>query len=378
MTINPSALFGRPTPRIDGAAKVTGTARYASDEPVANPAYASLVTSTIARGRLAELKLDRAKAVPGVLDILTHENVGAQAKRPPSPDGQPTTTTLESDQIWHDGQIVAVVVAETFEAAREAANRVEVTYVEERPSASFDTQGLASPPIVPETGSLPRKGDADVAFKNAAVRVDARYRTPAQHHNAMELFTTTCAWDGSRLTIYEPTQGMWGTKAAVSTQLGLAPEHVRVVSRYVGGAFGGKAAITSRTAWIAIAARRLGRPIKLVATRDQGFTIATFRAETRQHVKLGASRDGRLVSLFHEGWEITSRPSDYGVAGVNGTARMYASPNIGTAAAVIHADRNTPGFMRGPTETPYMFSRERDGRAGVCLGHGPGRVAPHQ
>jgi len=358
MTIDPSSLFGRPTPRIDGVAKVTGAARYASDEPVANPAYAYLVTSAIARGRIAALKLDRAKAVPGVFDILTHENVGTQAKPPTGPDGRATTTTLESDRIWHDGQIIAVVVAQTFEAAREAANKVEVEYAEEQPSAGFDAPGAGTEPAKPQERPPPQKGDAAAAFITAPVKVEARYQTPAQHHNAMELFTTTCVWDGPRLTIYEPSQGMWGTKAGVAEQLGLVPELVRVVSRFVGGGFGGKGSVTSRTAWIAIAARRLNRPVKLVATRDQGFTIATYRAETRQHLKLGAHRDGKLISLLHEGWELTSRPSGYNVAGVDGAARMYACPNIGTAVNVVHADRNTPGYMRAPTETPYMFGLE--------------------
>ncbi len=358
MVIDPRHLFGRPTPRIDGVAKVTGAARYASDEPVANPIFAYLVTSTIARGRIAALRLDRATAVPGVLDILTHQNVGDEVKAPTGPDGGETTTTLESDRIWHDGQIVAVVLAESFEAAREAANKVGVSYLPERPSATFDSAGVETRPHKTREGSDPRKGDAETAFAVAAVKVDARYATPTQHHNPIELFTTTCVWDGPRLTIYEPSQFMWGLKMAVAKQLGLDPANVRTISRYVGGGFGSKGEPGSRTAWIAIAARRLGRPVKLVPTRDQGFTIVTYRAETQQHVKLGAAQDGRLASFFHEGWEVTSRPSGYNVAGVDVTARMYACPNIGTAVNVVHADRNTPGFMRAPAEAPYMFGLE--------------------
>ncbi len=358
MTIDPASLFGRPTPRIDGVAKVTGTARFASDEPVANPAYAYLVTSRIARGRVTAIALDRAKAVPGVLDILTHENAGAAAKPPAGPDGGPTTTTLESDRIWHDGQIVAVVLAESFEAAREAANKVDVSTAAEPPAATFGSAGAETRPHRSREGPDPGKGDADAAFTAASVTVDARYATPTQHHNPIELFTTTCVWDGPRLTIYEPSQFMWGLKNAVAKQLGLDPALVRTVSRYVGGGFGSKGSAGARTAWIAVAAKRLGRPVKLVPTRDQGFTIATYRAETQQHVKLGAAPDGRLASFFHEGWEVTSRPSDYAVAGVDVTARMYACPNIATAVNVVHADRNTPGFMRAPAEAPYMFGLE--------------------
>jgi xanthine dehydrogenase YagR molybdenum-binding subunit len=352
-------LFGKPTPRIDGVAKVTGAARYASDEPVANPAFAYLVTSAIARGRIGGFRLDRARAVPGVVDILTHDNVGSLAKPPAQMDGGPTTTTLESDRIWHDGQIIAIVVADTFEAAREAANRVEVDYMAEPPSATFDSPGvIVEPHKTTEESKDPTKGDAGAALAAADVKIDVQYSTPTQHHNPIELFTTTCAWDGPHLTIYEGSQSMWGLKANVAKQLGIDPAMVRTVSRFVGGAFGSRGGTTSRTAWIAIAAKRLGRPVKLVATRDQGFTIATYRAETRQRLALGASHDGKLTAFIHEGWEVTSRPSDYNVAGTETTARMYACPNIATAVQVVHADRNTPGFMRAPPETPYMFALE--------------------
>jgi xanthine dehydrogenase YagR molybdenum-binding subunit len=350
-------LFGRPTSRIDGIAKVTGTARFASDEPVANPAFAYLVTSPIARGRIGGFNLERAKAVRGVLDILTYENVGDQVKPAPGPDGNPSTTSLESDRIWHDGQIVAVVVAESYEAAREASNKLEVSYIPEPPSATFNSPGTETEPHKPGKGPDPQKGNATNAFAGAAVQFEADYATPTQHHNPMELFTTTCAWDGPKLIIYEPSQFMWGTKASAAMRLGLDPGNVRAISRYVGGAFGSKGP-NPRTAWVAIAAKRVGRPVKLVPTRDQGFTIATYRAETRQHVKLGATRDGKLVSFSHEGWEITSRPSGYNVAGVDSTARMYACENISTAVNVVHADRNTPGYMRAPPETPYMFALE--------------------
>jgi xanthine dehydrogenase YagR molybdenum-binding subunit len=358
MADDAASLFGKPAPRIDGVAKVTGAARYASDEPAAHAAYAYLVTSTIARGRIARMRLAQARAVPGVLDILTHENVGSQVEPPPQMGGGQTTTTLETNQIWHDGQIIAVVVAETFEAAREAAHRVQVDYVREAPSATFDSPGVTTEPHKPAKGMDPKVGDAAAALASAAVKIDARYSTPTQHHNPIELFTTTCVWDGPKLTIYEPSQFMWGLKAALAKQLKMDPADVRTVSRFVGGAFGSKGGATSRTAWIALAARRLGRPVKLVATRDQGFTIATYRAETRQHVQLGAGRDGKLTALSHEGWEVTSRPSGYNVAGVETTARVYACPNIATAVNVVHADRNTPGFMRAPPETPYMFALE--------------------
>jgi len=360
MADDAQGLFGRPATRIDGPAKVTGAARYASDELVPNPAYACLVTSAIARGRIVALHLDQARATRGVQDILTHDNVGAEAKPPAQMDGGPTTTTLETDRVWHDGQIIAVVVADSFEAAREAAAKVRVDYAAQPPSATFDSPGAETGPAMeqgkPKDG--PKVGDAEAAFTRGPVGIDARYSTPTQHHNPIELFTTTCVWDGPHLTIYEGSQSMYGLKVSVANQLGIDPSLVRTVSHYVGGAFGSRGGTTARTAWIAIAARRLKRPVKLVATRDQGFTIATYRAETRHHVRLAANRDGKLTALSHEGWEVTSRPSGYNVSGVDTTARMYACPNIATKVSVVHADRNTPGFMRAPPDTPYMFALE--------------------
>jgi xanthine dehydrogenase YagR molybdenum-binding subunit len=349
---------GESHKRIDGVAKVTGAARYASDESIANPAFAYLVTSAIARGRVTGFALDEARAVPGFIDILTHETMAGELKTPEGL-GQSggATTTLESERVWHDGQIIAVVLAESFEAAREAAHKVKVQYAAESPAATFDSPGAVTEPHKAEEPD-PKKGDAAGAFQSAPVKIDARYSTPTQHHNPMELFTTTCVWEGANLTVYEPSQFMWGLKAGLAKQLGMDPEKVRTISRYVGGGFGSRGGVTARTAIIAIAARRLKRPVKLVPTRDQGFTIATYRAETRQHVKLGATRRGELISFFHEGWEATSRPSGYNVGGVSTTAKMYACANIETAVNVVHVDRNTPGFQRAPAETPYMFGLE--------------------
>ena len=361
-TVPPTNPFGgQPHTRIDGVAKVTGAARYASDEAVGNPAFAYLVTSTIAKGRVTGFDLTEARAVPGYIDILNHENIGGDYHTPPPIDDKYSqTTTLESDRVWHDGQIVAVVMAESFEAAREAANKVVVRYAVETPSATFDSPGVVTEPHKPQKDGEgdPKKGDAGAAFDAAPVKIDARYATPAQHHNPIELFATTCVWDGPHLTVYEGTQFMYGLKSAVAKQTDTDPANVRAVSRYVGGGFGSKGSVRAQSALCAIAARRLNRPVKLVVTRDQGFTTATFRAETRHHVKLGATRDGKLTSFSHEGWEVTSRPSGYNVAGVDATARMYACPNIATAVNVVHADRNTPGFQRAPAETPYMFALE--------------------
>jgi xanthine dehydrogenase YagR molybdenum-binding subunit len=228
------------------------------------------------------------------------------------------------------------------------------------PSATFDSPGAETVlgSVASKVHHDPQVGDAEKAFADAPVKIDARYATPTQHHNPMELFTTTCAWNGPKLTVWEPTQNVYGLRFGLASQLGVDADDVHVISPYVGGAFGSRGAMTQRTAIIAFAARRIGRPVKLVATRSQGFTIASFRAETRHHVKLGADRDGHLQSLSHEGWEVTSRPDPYMVAGTDATTRLYASPNVASKVSIVHADRNTPGFMRAPAEVPYMFALE--------------------
>jgi xanthine dehydrogenase YagR molybdenum-binding subunit len=356
--------IGQATPRIDGALKVTGQARYGSDFPGEPCAWAALATSRIARGTITQIDEAPARAVPGVIDILTFRNVGAAVKGGETFDKKGYMGTsiapLASAHIQHAGQIVAVVVAETFEAATDAAQRLRVTYAEASPTAGFDAPGAETVQlkVVSKTHEDPAVGDAEAAFAAAPVKVDGRYSTPTQHHNPIELFATACAWSGGKLTVWESSQNMWGFKNGVAEQLGISPDDVRVISPYVGGAFGSRGSLTQRTALIALAARRVNRPVKLVATREQGFTIATYRAETRHHVRLGATPDGKLTALIHEGWEVTSRPDNYAVAGTDASTRLYACPNVASNVSVVHADRNTPGFMRSPAETPYIFALE--------------------
>src|SRR5262249_24838373 len=156
-------------------------------------------------------------------------------------------------------------------------------------------------------------GDAEAAFESAEIQLDAEYATPVEHHNAIELFTTTCIWRDVELTIFEPSQFVYGPKNTVAEKLGIDPSYVRVISPFVGGAFGSKAQLTPRTELVALAAKRLNRPVKLVATRDQGFTVATYRAETKHRIRMGADRFGKIASFIHEGSEITSRPDPYAV-----------------------------------------------------------------
>ena len=377
-----SAKIGQATSRVDGRQKVTGAARYGSDPAISSPAYGYFRTSEIACGRITALDEAEARRVPGVIEILTYRNVGSAIEPGNTFDKKGYMGTsiapLRDDRIQHDGQIVALVVADTFEAAREAAGRLRVTYAEERPSATFGSPGLTE--ITAEEAAKqgqekqkaqgggshqeaqdskdPKVGDEASAFASAPVKVDARYATPTQHHNPIELFTTTCAFENGKLTVWESSQNVKGFQYGLAEQLHMRPEDIRIVSPFIGGAFGSRGSLTQRTAIVALAAKRVGRPVRAEATRDQGFTIATYRAETEHHVRLGATPDGKLVSLRHEGWEVSSRPDNYKVGGTDTSTRVYACPNVDSKVTIVHADRNTPGFMRSPPELPYMFALE--------------------
>ena len=350
--------------RVDGTLKVTGAARYASDMGVMNPAYAYFHTSPIALGRIVDIDEREARALPGVLDILTWRTPGLTLEKIAifSAGGIASTSImpLQSANVRHDGETVAVILAESYEAARDASHRLRIRYDERKPTATFGEPGLvAEKPGAGDPRAQPiRIGDASGAFAASPVKLDRRYATPTQHHNPLELFTTTAEWQVDQLTVYEGSQNMVGLQHGIAAQLDHDPAKTRLVSLFVGGAFGCRGSLTPRTALVAIAARRLGRPVKFVSTRDHAFTLATHRAETRQRVRLGATRAGKLTALLHEGDEISSRADAYVVAGTDVTSRMYACPAIGAGATIQHADRDTPGFMRGPAEVPYMFALE--------------------
>jgi xanthine dehydrogenase YagR molybdenum-binding subunit len=323
----PKHNMGEPVPRIDGRLKVTGEALYASDFAVRNPAFAFFVTSTIARGRIEAIDVSDAMSVPGVLDILTHENTALNEVKF-STGGGGTTTSWQNlgPEIGHDGQIVAVVLADTFEAAREGAYRTKMSYAEEQPSATFDSPGVTmedASKANERAKELPQAGDAEAALSTAEVTLDAEYGTPPQHHNPIELFTTTCVWNDDELIVYEPSQFVFGLKNGMAQKLGVPAETVRVTSPFVGGAFGSKAQLSPRSGLIAYAAKKLNRPVKLVATRDQGFTIQTYRAETRHRIRMGARRDGKIVGFIHEG-----RKSRHGLTPIRWQASRTARASI--------------------------------------------------
>ncbi len=357
-------LLGRPQVRVDGPAKVTGRARFSSDVALPGRAHAALVTSTIVRGRIRGFDLAAAAATPGCLRIFTHRDLAGRIApvKHLMAGGYANSAHLPlgSDEVAYAGQIVALVVAETQGAAEEAAARVRVAYAEAPFAATFDEAGAETVRLAdlkPEHAD-PRRGDADAALARADMRIAARYETPVQHHNPMELFTTACAWDGGRLTVHEPSRYVGALQHGLAAQLGMDPADIRVVSGPIGGHFGSKLALSQHTALVALAARDLGRPVALVPTRRQGFTIANHRPETRHDLRLGADRTGRFTALVHEAAMTTSRFDAFAMEGTDVTASLYACPDIRTDERAVRVDRNTPGPMRAPPEVPYLFALE--------------------
>lgn len=362
------AVLGRSHTRVEGAAKVTGSAVYASDTPRRATggavAHAALVTSTIAWGRIVGFDLTAAQAVPGVLAVFTHHDfAGCVAPVRHLMAGGYVNSShrpLHSDAVAYAGQIVALVVAETSEVAAAGAAALRVAYEEAPASAGFDSPGAETVRLADLKAHHEdiRTGHAETALAASAHRIEARYETPVQHHNPIELFTTRCAWEGDRLTVHEPTRFVGAVQHGLAAQLGLDPAKVRVNAGLIGGHFGSKFALSQHTALVALAARRLGRPVSLVPTRRQCFTIANYRPESRHDIRLGADAEGRLTALVHEAEVVTSRFDPFAMEGADVTASLYACPAIRTEERAVRVDRNTPGPMRAPPEVPYLFALE--------------------
>ena len=357
----PLANMGEPIRRLESVAKVTGELVYATDTPMEPPLQAYFVTSAITRGQVLSIDPAPAEAMKGVLKVYTHLNAPRRIPTPYTQKGgyaSDTNMPLTGTEIFNDGQIVAMVIAESYEIARDASHRVAVRYAPVTPASTLDSPGVQLDHPDALTEKEKKAGDFDTAFAAAPVKVDVKYSTPAQHQNAIELYSTTASWSGGELTIYEPSQYVVELANGVAAMMGIDVSAVHVINPYIGGAFGGKGFMTQRTALIAGASRELGKPVRNVVTRNQGFTLATYRSETKHHLRLAADHAGHLLAYGHESWEMQSRHDTYPLLGFGVTTAMYGKPAILTRANMVKADRQTSGFMRAPVEMPYMFPLE--------------------
>ena len=347
---------GMPVSRVDGRAKVTGSAQYAAEHGAPDLLYGVVVSGTAAKGRIKRIDTAQAKAVPGVIDVLTHENRPKMRsndlayKDMTAPGGSPFRP-LFSDQVFYSGQPVALVVAETFEAARHAARLVEVSYdVQEHDTRLLERLDQAYKPRPMKAGFTPpsSKGDADKAFAEAPVKIEAEYFNGVEHHNPMEMHASTVIYgENGHLTIYDKTQSSQNSRWYVSHVFGLSKARVTVRNPYVGGAFGSGLRPQYQLPLAVMAALQLKRSVRVVLTRQQMFSFG-HRPETWHKIKLAADRDGRLQAIWHEAIQETSRLEDYVEVVVNWSGQMYACDNIRLGYQLVAQDRYTPIDMRAP------------------------------
>ena len=358
---NRHGQMGRALDRVDGPAKVAGLAPYAYevDEAPAPPVYGYVVEAAIGRGRVASVDTAAAEAAPGVLLVMTHRNAPPQAAYGPlsmSDRFARANPYLGDDRIPHYGQPVAFVVAESFEQARHASLLVQVHY-EPEPADYLLREHLhraEKPPEDEEKSPDSDEGDFAGAFASAPVQVDAQYTTPVHIHAQMEPHAALAWWEGDRVIVHCSTQLLESAQQRVAHTLQIPEEKVRVVSRYIGGGFGGKLPVWADVILSALAARELGRPVKTALTRQQMFHVTSHRPDTIQRVRLGADRDGRLVAIAHEAWCHSARIDDYLEPVVTSTRSLYAAPNRMTRQRRVKLDLPVADSCRAPGEAVGM------------------------
>jgi xanthine dehydrogenase YagR molybdenum-binding subunit len=360
-------VAGAPYDRVDGEQKVTGAAQYPSDKMLPEMAHAALVPSTIARGLLTSIDTTEAAACPGVIAIVTHQNAPRLKKNliPQLGAGRWSVgrdpLPLQDAHVRYAGQPVAMVVAETREQAVDAASRVRVAYAAESAVTNLDQVEADGHPAKLRIGKPDySRGDAQAALQSSAVIVDVEYATPPQTNNPLGLFATVAAWDGDSLTLFDANQFTKNVQRSASSVFGLwgGRGSVQVVSTYVGGGFGAGLRAWPHTWLAAMAAREVDRPVKLELSRQQMFTAVGRRAQTLQHLRLGAERDGTLTAIIHHGVHDTSRDEEFVEALTSVSRLLYACPNVETRYRVANLDRSTPTYMRCPGESETLFALE--------------------
>ena len=358
---------GRDTPRIDGPRKVSGLAQYTAYFHFPGMLYAVPVEATIANGKLVKLDTAAAEKMPGVRAIFCRENIGKIFRSVMQPEFESVCDErrppFEDDVIRYYGQYIALAVADTFEAAKAAADAVRATYVTEKPNVEIELKADDEPNVVETTfGPSERleshRGDAEGTFASASVKLDHTYVTPVETHNPLELHSTTAIWEGSRLTLYESSQGVINHRGVLAQMFGLPEENVRVITKFVGSGFGSKLWPWTQCPLAVVAARQLGKPVKLVVSRKMMFQSVGHRARTQQRVRLGATPDGKLVSLQHDyvyhRSMLEAHHEDCGEA----TPFQYSVPNLRVTFGRAKRNVGATTDMRGPGRTPGLYALE--------------------
>ncbi|HVT67156.1 MAG TPA: molybdopterin cofactor-binding domain-containing protein, partial [Trebonia sp.] len=352
--------------RTEGAEKVTGAARYASEHPVPDPLYAFPVLAPVASGRIGAVDTAGALAMPGVVTVLWGDNTNSFGAK------NFELGLFSRSEVTYRGQLVGAVIADTLENARAAAAAVRISYEpgEHDVLLRADHPGLYKPekinPALPadtEYGDV-AAGLAGPVLTGTGARVDVTYTTPVQHNNPMEPHAAIATWDdraaehGVRLTVYDSTQGPSADRDTIAAVLGLLPEQVRVISPHVGGGFGAKGTTRPHAILAAIAARAVGRPVKVALTRQQMFTLTGHRTPTIQRLRLAATADGRLTAVAHDVVEHTATRTEFAEQTAACTRVMYRTPALRTTHRLARLNVPAPSWMRAPGETPGMYALE--------------------
>jgi xanthine dehydrogenase YagR molybdenum-binding subunit len=359
--------IGHDTPRVDGPRKVSGQAQYTSDFHFAGLLYAVPVGATIAHGRIVELDTAAAEKMSGVRAIFHRENIGKifRSTAQPNFEGicEERRPPFDDDIVRYYGQYIALAVADTFEAAKAAADAVRVTYAMEKPNVETHLEADDDPDLVvtsfgPRRRLDSQRGDAEAAFTSAPVKLDQTYVTPAETHNPLEPHATTALWDGSMLTLYESSQGVVNLRSVLAQMFGLPNENVRVISRFVGSGFGDKLFPWTHCPLAAAAARQLGKPVRLVLSRKMMFHGVGHRPRTQQRIRIGATPEGKLVSLQHDyiyqRSMLDTHHEDCGEA----TPFHYSVPNLRVTFGRAKRNIGAGADMRGPGAVPGMYATE--------------------
>ncbi|MDB5415167.1 MAG: xanthine dehydrogenase family protein molybdopterin-binding subunit [Rubritepida sp.] len=357
---------GSPVSRVDGPLKVTGAAFYSGDFKAKDLAHGYVVSSAIAKGRIAAIDAEEALAVPGVVQVFTHLNrprtawFSSNYTDESAPPGKPLRP-LYDDRVHYSGEPVALVIAEDFETARHAASLVRVDYVPEAHSTDLEEERGAAyePPKERSSAKKPNdRGDAKAAFAAAPVRIDQEYRVAAEHHNPMEPHATTVVWVGDGgITVHDKTQGVQNTQTYIHNVFSLANSKVHVVSPFVGGAFGSGLRPQYQLFLAVMAALELERSVQVVLTRDQMFTHV-YRPETINSIALGANADGALQSVRHEAIAVTSHHEDHQEAVVKWSGMLYHCDNVTLTYKLAKVDTHSPGDMRAPGAAIGVYALE--------------------
>ncbi len=363
-----TGTIGQPIARVDGPAKVSGRAKYAAEFAPEGLVYAALVESTIPAGSIKSIDSEAGEAAPGVLLVLTHRNaprlpyLPAKERAAVEPVAGEALKVLQDTRILFSGQPIGVVVAGTQSQAEHAASLVRVEYeLEPAPLTRFDsTKAQPASAAAEKKGRGPesRQGDADDAFAAAPFKVDQTYIQPREHHNAMEPHATVAQWQGNTLTLWDKTQWVYNDADEIARVFGIAAESVRVINPYIGGAFGSALRTWPHVTLAALAARQVGRPVRLELSRRQLYYSIGFRPRAEQHVQLGADNDGHLQALIQEAVAQTSTYEEFADATLDVPASTYASANRRTKYSLVPMRTNTPTPMRGPGHATGLIAQE--------------------